>query len=280
MPFVLPLNDLDAENARLLDRLTKQQEENQSLRAENAKLKAENQSLRLENDQKLNWATTADAKADKLESELAEHKRIAEKRAKDMRELFANMNKLKEDFAGWKASYDDDIREARAEGIDELGAKVAMKDKIIDRLREEKYQLGLMKDRKHKAEVEMLKRQQCDTEYELTYYKGYIENDYDGWKEFAEHLSGGIKGSDVGINWGWLEDDFNQFSVVYYDPDPITGEQNEIKTTMIRDKNEIQDIDNPTPEELEEHKEFFSDSVLGATIKSMELIKVYDLTEE
>ena len=28
--------------------------------------------------------------------------------------------KLKEEFDGWKASYDDDIREARAEGIDEL----------------------------------------------------------------------------------------------------------------------------------------------------------------
>ena len=28
--------------------------------------------------------------------------------------------KLQEEFDGWKASYDDDIREARAEGIDEL----------------------------------------------------------------------------------------------------------------------------------------------------------------
>ena len=40
MPFVLPLTDQEAENARLLDRLTKQQEINQSLRAENEKLKA------------------------------------------------------------------------------------------------------------------------------------------------------------------------------------------------------------------------------------------------
>jgi hypothetical protein len=102
----------------------------------------------------------------------------------------------------------------------------------------------------------------------------------DGWGDFAEEATATIKGSDVGINWGWLKDDFNQFSVVYYYADPITGEPIETKTIMIRDKNEIQDIDNPTPEELEEHKEFFSDRVMGATIKSMELIKVYDFTEE
>ena len=41
MPFVLPLTDQEAENARLLDRLTKQQEINQSLRVENAQLKAD-----------------------------------------------------------------------------------------------------------------------------------------------------------------------------------------------------------------------------------------------
>ena len=32
--------------------------------------------------------------------------------------------KLKEEFAGWKSSYDDDIREARAEGIDELKEEI------------------------------------------------------------------------------------------------------------------------------------------------------------
>ena len=106
MPFVLPLNDQDAENARLLDRLTKQQEENQSLRAENAKLKAENQSLRLENDQKLDWATTADAKADKLESELAEHKRIAEKRAEDMRKLRAEINSSEKHWKDMAEKYE------------------------------------------------------------------------------------------------------------------------------------------------------------------------------
>ena len=71
------MTDQEAENARLLDRLTKQQEINQSLRADNAQ--------------------------------------------------------LKEDFAGWKASYDDDIREARAEGIDELKAAVEkLKAELLD----------------------------------------------------------------------------------------------------------------------------------------------------
>ena len=225
---------MEAENARLLNRLTKQQEINQSLRVENSKLKAEVDRIQEEKcEMVLKCCDSWNAKKDEIA------------------ELEKENAKLKEDFAGWKASYDDDIREARAEGIDEL-----------------------------KAEVEKLKRQQCDTEYELTHYKDYVMWGAEGWAEFAEAMSHNIKGNAVGINWGWLEDDFNQFSVVYYDPDPITGEQNEIKTTMIRDKNEIQDIDNPTPEELEEHKEFFSDCVLCATIKSMELIKVYDFTEE
>ena len=71
------MTDQEAENARLLDRLTKQQEINQSLRAENAK--------------------------------------------------------LKDEFAEWKASYDDDIREARAEGIDELKAEVEkLKKELLD----------------------------------------------------------------------------------------------------------------------------------------------------
>jgi len=219
MPFVLPMTDQEAENARLLDRLTKQQEINQSLRAENAGLKA--------------------------------------------------------DFAGWKASYDDDIREARAEGIEKLNSDLAMKDTIILGLREAKYQLSI----KHDAEIEKLKRQQCDTEYEMTYYKDYIMGAPNGWEEFAEELSRGIKGTDIDINWSWLKDDFNLFSVVYYYMDPITEEPIETKTTMIRDVNEIDDIDNPTPEELEAHKEFFSECVLGATIKSMELIKVYDFSD-
>tara|TARA_R100000084_G_scaffold97149_1_gene51060 strand:+ start:197 stop:796 length:600 start_codon:yes stop_codon:yes gene_type:complete len=199
---------MEAENARLLNRLTKQQEINQSLRVENSKLKAE---------------------VDRIQEEKCEM--------------------VLKCCDSWNAKKDE---------IAKLEAEVE----------------------KLKAEVEKLKRQQCDTEYELTHYKDYIMWGAEGWAEFAEAMSHNIKGNAVGINWGWLEDDFNQFSVVYYDPDPITGEQNEIKTTMIRDKNEIQDIDNPTPEELEEHKEFFSDCVLCATIKSMELIKVYDFTEE
>lgn len=233
MPFVLPLTDQEAENARLLDRLTKQQEINQSLRVENAQLK--------------DWATTAQAKADKLESELADYKRIAEQREKTMRELRADL---------------------------------AMKDRIIDRLREEKYQLGIRKDRELKDEVDKLKRQQCDTEYELTHYKNYVMDAPNGWAEFAEECSREIKGKDIDINWCWLEGDFNVFSVVYYKPDPNTQEPIETKITLIRDKNEIEDIDNPEPEELEEHKEFFSECVLESTIKSMELIKVYDFTDE
>ena len=34
--------------------------------------------------------------------------------------LRKELQEVKEEFAGWKSSYDDDIREARAEGIDEL----------------------------------------------------------------------------------------------------------------------------------------------------------------
>lgn len=271
MPFVLPLTDQEAENARLLDRLTKQQEENQSLRVENAQLK--------------DWATTAQAKADKLESELADYKRIAEQREKTMRELRAEINLYTNGMS--LEEWHDDMEQQKAEITDDaerdiaqLSADLAMKDGIIDRLREAKYQLGIRKDEEHKAEVEKLKRQQCDTEYELTYYKDYVMGAPNGWGEFAEECSRGIKGKDININWSWLEDDFNLFSVVYYYADPITGEPIETKTTMIRDKNEIEDIDNPAPEELEEHKEFFSDCVLGATIKSMELIKVYDFTED
>ena len=37
-----------------------------------------------------------------------------------IKKLKEENEKLKEEFDGWKASYDDDIREARAEGIDEL----------------------------------------------------------------------------------------------------------------------------------------------------------------
>ena len=303
MPFVLPLTDQEAENARLLDRLTKQQEENQSLRVENAQLK--------------DWATTAQAKADKLESELADYKRIAEQQEKTIRELRAEREKFRVECLDWQRKgcleamkseteidklkaeinlytngmsleeWHDDMEQQKAEITDDaerdiaqLSADLAMKDRIIDRLREEKYQLGNRLHEEHKAEVEKLKRQQCDTEYELTYYKDYVMGAPNGWGEFAEECSRGIKGKDININWSWLEDDFNLFSVVYYYADPITGEPIETKTTMIRDKNEIEDIDNPAPEELEEHKEFFSECVLGATIKSMELIKVYDFTEE
>ena len=197
MPFVLPLTDQDAENARLLDRLTKQQEINQSLRVENAQLK--------------DWATTAQAKADKLESELADYKRIAEQQEKTIRELRAD---------------------------------------------------------------------QSDTDRERKYCLDYIMGHGNGWQEFAEYVSHTIKGNDIGINWGWLEDDFNLFSVVYYQPDPITGEPIETKTTLIRDKNEIDDNDaGPNPEELEAHKEFFSEYVLESTIKSIEYIKVYDFSD-
>ncbi len=226
---------MDAENARLLDRLTKQQEINQSLRVENAKLKA------------------------------------------DIK-LYTNGMSLEE--------WHDDMEQQKAEITDEaerdiaqLGADLAMKDKIILGLREAKYQLSIKKDAEHKDEVDKLKRIQSDTEREMTYYKDYITGHGDGWNEFAEALSHEIKGKDITINWSWLEDDFNMFSVVYYYAHPITGEPIETKTTMIRDKNEIDDIDNPTPEELEAHKEFFSDCVLGATIKSMELIKVYDFSD-
>ena len=60
-------------------------------------------------------------------------------------ELKAENKKLKEDFDGWKASYDDDIREARAEGIDEL------KEEIED-LKEENKELTRMTE---------LRRDQC-----------------------------------------------------------------------------------------------------------------------
>ena len=245
-----------------------------------------------ENARLLNWATTAQAKADKLESELADYKRIAEQQEKTMRELRAELNMERgtrkaviEALGGNEADcfqpYPDDIKLRDITGtIESLKANLTMKDKIIDGLREAKYQLCIKKDAEHKAEVDKLKRNQCDTEYEMKYMYGYIMGHGDGWNEFAEHLSHEIKGTDITINWSWLEDDFNQFSVVYYYADPITGEPLETKTTLIRDKNEIDDIDNPTPEELEAHKEFFSECVLDATIKSMELIKVYDFTDD
>ena len=231
MPFVLPLTDQDAENTRLLDRLTKQQEENQSLRAENAQLK-----------EQLDNETSAEGL-----DELIIHKQKEQ------------IEKLEEDFAGWKASYDDDIREAREEGFDEV-------EEQID---------------KQKEQIEKLKQHQSDTEREMKYMYGYISECGNGWGEFAEHLSHGITGKDITINWSWLKDDFNMFSVVYYKPDPTTGEPIETKTTLIRDVCEIDDIDaGPTPEELEAHKEFFSDEVLESTIKSIEYIKVYDFTDE
>ena len=321
---------MEAENARLLDRLTKQQEINQSLRVENAKLKAKFEDI----EQATEHTAYHELAIEELKKELEEkEKEVSLINSEEMEneekiaKLESEVEKLKEDFAGWKASYDDDIREARAEGIDELEKeieklkekekewqhafrpfggcltllgpsaleaflkekteeieelkeankelrKLAMGINIVSRLVEKEEEVEELK-----AKVEMLKRQQCDTEYELTYYKNYIMIGGQ-WGQFAEECSGGIKGSDVDINWGWLEDDFNRFSVVYYYADPITGEPIETKTTMIRDKNEILDNYKPTPEELEEHKQFFSDRVLGATIKSMELIKVYDFTEE
>ena len=47
--------------------------------------------------------------------------------------------KLQEEFDGWKASYDDDIREARAEGIDELQEE-------NERLKEENEELKKERD--------------------------------------------------------------------------------------------------------------------------------------
>ena len=178
MPFVLPLTDQEAENARLLDRLTKQQEENQSLRVENAQLK--------------DWATTAQAKADKLESELADYKRIAEQQEKTIRELRAEREKFRVECLDWQRKgcleamkseteidklkaeinlytngmsleeWHDDMEQQKAEITDDaerdiaqLGADLAMKDGIIDRLREAKYQLSI----KHDAEIDKLKKE-------------------------------------------------------------------------------------------------------------------------
>ena len=269
---------MEAENARLLNRLTKQQEINQSLRVENSKLKAEVDRIQEEKcEMVLKCCDSWNAKKDEIAKLEAEVEKLKEKE-KEWQHAFRPFGgcltllgpSALEAFLKEKTDEIEELKKANMEL-----RKLAMEINIVSRLAEKEEEVE-----KLKAEVEKLKRQQCDTEYELTHYKDYIMWGAEGWAEFAEAMSHNIKGNAVGINWGWLEDDFNQFSVVYYDPDPITGEQNEIKTTMIRDKNEIQDIDNPTPEELEEHKEFFSDCVLCATIKSMELIKVYDFTEE
>jgi len=118
MPFVLPMTDQDAENARLLDRLTKQQEINQSLRAENAQLKATLINYRGAMDDIEKWS----ADLEDINDILPELKKLTER-----------IEKLKDEFAGWKASYDDDIREARAEGIDEKDAKIEkLKAELLD----------------------------------------------------------------------------------------------------------------------------------------------------
>ena len=76
MPFVLPLTDQEAENARLLDRLTKQQEINQSLRVEIEATKDAVSSCKAEYDDDIGTLKTENAelkaqveklKADELE---------------------------------------------------------------------------------------------------------------------------------------------------------------------------------------------------------------------
>ena len=59
-----------------------------------------------------------------------------EKLEKDIEKLEKENKKLKDEFDGWKAAYDDDIREARAEGIDELKEQI---EGIPALLEEERY---------------------------------------------------------------------------------------------------------------------------------------------
>lgn len=308
MPFVLPLTDQDAENTRLLDRLTKQQEENQSLRVENAQLKSENESLKVE--LKMDRGTRK-AVIEALGGNEADCFQPYPDDIKlrditgSIESLKAQVQSLRAENAKLKEQLDN---ETSTEGLDEL--VIHKQKEQIEKLKEEikglradinLYTNGMSLEEWHddmeqqkaeitddaerdiaqlEAQIEKLKQHQSDTDRELRYYIDYITGHGNGWQEFAEALSHEIKGKDITINWSWLEDDFNLFSVVYYYPDPITGEPIETKTTMIRDKNEIDDIDaGPTPEELEEHKEFFSDCVLGATIKSIEYIKVYDFSD-
>jgi hypothetical protein len=262
---------MDAENARLLDRLTKQQEINQSLRVENAKLKAE------KDESEKNWGDLSEKfEGDRDCWRWAEVEMWIEKLNEQIEKLNAELKMDRgtrkaviEALGGNEADcfqpYPDDIKLR-----DITGTIESLKANLVK------------KDAEHKAEVDKLKRNQSDTEREMKYMYGYIMNCGNGWNEFAEHLSHGITGKDITINWSWLEEDFNLFSVVYYEPDPITQEPIETKTTLIRAKNEIDDFDaGPTPEELEAHRKFFSDEVLESTIKSIEYIKkVYDFPAE
>lgn len=167
---------MDAENARLLDRLTKQQEINQSLRVENAQLK--------------DWATTAQAKADKLESEFADYKRIAEQQEKTMRELRADIKLYTNGMS--LEEWHDDMEQQKAEITDDaerdiaqLGADLAMKDKIILGLREAKYQLSIKKDAEHKAEVDKLKAELLDISvtHRRDTEKTCLKAKFDTWRE-------------------------------------------------------------------------------------------------
>ena len=91
------INDQMREDEELMKE--KFEEEAEELKEKNKELEAENERLKAENSYLENW------NIDKLNENYVP---------------LEDYEKLKEEFAGWKSSYDDDIREARAEGIDEL----------------------------------------------------------------------------------------------------------------------------------------------------------------
>jgi hypothetical protein len=144
---------MDAENARLLDRLTKQQEINQSLRVENAKLKAE------KDESEKNWGDLSEKfEGDRDCWRWAEVEMWIEKLNEQIEKLNAELKMDRgtrkaviEALGGNEADcfqpYPDDIKLRDITGtIESLKANLVMKDGIIDRLREAKYQLSIKKD--------------------------------------------------------------------------------------------------------------------------------------
>ena len=74
-----------------------------------------------------------------------------------------------------------------------------MKDKIIDRLREEKYQLGIRKDAEHKAEVEMLKAEVEKLKKKNEGLKEYKKRSEINWGDLSEKFEGERDA------WRWAE---------------------------------------------------------------------------
>ena len=89
---------------------------------------------------------------------------VAEKKQTELRtenrKLRAKVRKLEEEFAGWKASYDDDIREAKEEGVDYLKSCI------------EEYKKEL--DIEHIRYLEADKKR-CDAETKLAYHSEFLE---------------------------------------------------------------------------------------------------------